>query len=174
MRSTLVLSLAAALAVAVPAAAEAGGTKHRHRAAREAEHPLTIGGRHRGYGPIVVRGGGREIYAPGGFSAHGFGYGPPGSEMAERAARNAEVRYRTGGVYGYGLDGVGGIGFGDGLESGYNNPYYGNSYNRYVGYNGVPTDLAFGPAFADRHIAADDDDAPASLGPQELGYEPLP
>lgn len=118
--------------------------------------PLTIG-RHPGAmvrngphaGLIVGR---NEVYAPGGFSAHG--YGPrPLTEAELRAAQNADVRYRTGGVYGYGLDGLGGIGFGDGLESGYNNPSYGNSFNRYVGYNGVPTDLAFGPAFGNRYIA---------------------
>lgn len=118
--------------------------------------PLTIGrpagivtrGAHAG---LIVRR--NEIYAPGGFSAHGYGYGRPNSEAAVREAQNADVRYRTGGVYGYGLDGVGGIGFGDGLETGYNNPYYGNSFSRYIGYNGVPTDIAFGPAFANRYIA---------------------
>ena len=35
-------------------------------------------------------------------------------------------------------------------------PFYGNSYNRYVGYTGVPAAEAFGPAFANRHITADE------------------
>ncbi len=126
--------------------------------------PLTIGGR-RGpsAGGIVVRDGGNEIYAPGGFSAHGYGWGPPGSDQAQRAARNASVTYRSANSY-LGLNGIGAYGFGDRGESGYNNPYYGNSYNRYVGYNGTPADLAFGPAFANRHITADDEDFERSEG----------
>lgn len=134
------------------------------------DRPLTIG-RHAGitarrsHGGIIVRR--NEIYAPGGFSAHGYGYG--------RQAQNADVRYRTSGVYGYGLDGVGGIGFGDGLVTGYNNPYYGNSFSRYIGYNGVPTDIAFGPAFGNRYIAdhepefADDPDRQPLFSPEEFG-----
>ena len=141
--------------------------------------PLTIGrhagivtrGRHAG---LIVRR--NEVYAPGGFGAHGYGYGRPNSEAAVRAAQNADVRYRTGGLYAYGLDGEGGIGFGDGLETGYNNPYYGNSFNRYVGYNGVPTDIAFGPAFGNRYIAdhepefaSDPDRQPLFSSPEDFG-----
>ena len=141
----------------------------RHLAAAKVDangRPLTIGGRRAaGPGAIVVSDNGNEIYAPGGFSAHGYGWGAPGSEQAERAARNASVTSRSANGD-LGLNGIGAYGFGDRGESGYNNPFYGNSYNRYVGYNGTPADLAFGPAFANRHITADaDDDGREGLSP---------
>lgn len=158
------MGLAALLVISGPFAAAKAQDAGMHKKVAHARvghgpagyRPLTIGrnavtvtrGPHAGL--IVSR---NEVYAPGGFSAHGYGYGRLSREAALRAAQNADVRYRTEGVYGYGLDGIGGIGFGDGLESGYNNPSYGNSFNRYIGYNGVPTDLAFGPAFGNRYIA---------------------
>ena len=67
--------------------------------------------------------------------------------------------------------------FGDGINGGYNNPNYGNAYSSNVGYNGVPTNLAFGPGFASRHITDSDDfDNDADLPgptPGELGYNPF-
>ena len=136
-------------------------------AASERDRPLTIGGHPRG---IYRRG--NEIVAPGGFSAHGYGY-PVATADELRALRNADVRRRTAGVYGYGVDGLGGSGFEDNGETGYSNPYYGNGFNRYVGYNGVPTTLAFGPAFANRYITdhepGDDEEADVP-SPARLGY----
>ena len=119
-----------------------------------------------------MRNGGSEIIAWGGFSSNGYGYGRMGREAANRAARNELVRERTAGLYGYGFDGLGGTGFDDDRNSGFNNPSYGNAYNSYVGYNGVPTAFAFGPAFANRHITDSDDDASDIPGPTpgELGY----
>lgn len=146
------------------------------------ERPLTITrhtGQARGTG-VEYRNGGTEVIAWGGFSANGYGYGNHlGAEAARREARNEAVRLRTGGVYGYGFDGLGGT-FDDGdLNNapggfGYNNPNYGNSFNGYTGYGGVPTNLAFGPSFANRHITDSDDfegdaDIP-SPSPSELGY----
>ena len=141
---------------------------------RPRDRPLTItrhagGPRHTG---IEVRDHGNEIVAWGGFAANG--YGPPrmGAAAAQRAARNESVRERTAGVFGYGFDGLGGTGFDEDRRSGYDNPSYGNGYNTYVGYNGVPTIMAFGPGFANRHITDsddDDDDVPGPT-PGELGY----
>ena len=119
----------------------------------------------------------------GGFSANGYGLGNHiGREAARREARNEAVRLRTGGVYGYGFDGLGGT-FDDGdLNNGpglgYNNPNYGNAFSSYTGYGGVPTNLAFGPAFANRHITDSDDfagdaDVPPP-SPSELGYAAQP
>jgi hypothetical protein len=167
----------AALAVALPVApqAQAQGTHHRqHVASADGYRPLTIVP-HRGVGPIIYKK--DEVIAPGGFSAHGYGFGDPGSEAARRAFRNADVRERTDGVFGYGLDGLGGTQvFGDHGETGYNNPSWGNAFSTNVGYNGVPTALAFGPAYANRYIADHEpefdnheDDWPS---PPELGYQP--
>ena len=186
-RSATLAGLAGILAVAGGVSVAAAQQDVRHQPAHKPRiaravagyRPLDIG-RRAGFvtrGPhagLIVRR--NEIYAPGGFSAHGYGYGRPNSEAAIRAAQNADVRYRTSGLYGYGLDGVGGIGFGDGLETGYNNPYYGNSFSRYTGYNGLPTDIAFGPAFGNRYIAdhepefADDPDRqPLFSSPEDIG-----
>lgn len=115
---------------------------------------------------------GTRVVAWGGFSANGYGWGPPNSERARRAASNASVRYRTAGVYGYGVDGLGGT-FADDdgrIGRGYNNPHYGNAYNAYIG---VPTALEFGPGFASRHITdSDDADNEDATGPEpeELGF----
>lgn len=183
-RLTKALGLAAPLAIAalpLASTAQAQGPRHfRHEAALNdnaaGDRPLTIGGRHR-YGPIIYKK--DEIIAPGGFSAHGYGYGDPGSEGARRAYQNADVRARTNGVYGYGLDGLGGTHlFGDRGESGYDNPSWGNAFNTYTGFNGTPTALAFGPAYAGRYIADHepefdnhDSDWPS---PQDLGYQRVP
>ncbi len=142
-------------------------TRHRDR-------PLTItrhfaSPRHTG---IEMRDHGNEIVAWGGFSANGFGPRPMGAAAARRAAINDSVRARTAGVYGYGFDGLGGTGFDEDRVSGFDNPNYGNGYNTYVGYNGVPTAFAFGPGFANRHITDSDDDDTDIPGPTpgELGY----
>ena len=161
----LILALLPAAASAQPQSSPRKSTAYR---------PLTVGGRH-GYGPIIYKP--NEIDAPGGFSAHGYGYGDPGSEEARRAYENADVRARTNGVYGYGLDGLGGTQlFGDRGESGYNNPYWGNAFNSYTRFNGTPTALAIGPAYAGRYIAdhepefdTHENDFPS---PRELGYQP--
>ena len=144
------------------------GLRHRDR-------PLTVT-RRAGSQPrsgVQVLDGGNRIVAWGGFGANGYGYGPPNSEVARRAARNASVRYRTDGVYGYGYDGLGGtFSDADGRGTGYNNPNYGNAFNGYTGYNGVPTALAFGPGFASRHITDSDDadnDDESGPAPVELG-----
>ena len=160
-----VIAWASTAGAAVRDRVEARGAAHRHLAAVEAgDRPLTIG-RPR-VGPIIRRG--NTIIAPGGFSAHGYGYGLPGSDVARRALQNADVRARTDGVFGYGLDGLGGTEvFGDAGESGYNNPYWGNAFSQYTGYNGVPTALAFGPAFANRYIA---DHEPELDGAQEAPW----
>ena len=165
---------AALLAITVGIAATPVLAQTRHH-----ERPLTItrhtGAAARGTG-IEYRDGGREIIAWGGFSANGYGNNRMGREASRREARNESVRLRTEGVYGYGFDGLGGT-FGDDLDSGYNNPNYGNAYSSYVGYNGVPTNLAFGPGFASRHITDSDDfDTDADLPgptPGELGYTPF-
>lgn len=150
------------------------------------ERPLTItrhAGTHRGTG-IEYRDGGNEVIAWGGFSANGYGLGNHiGREAARREARNEAVRLRTDGVYGYGFDGLGGTFDNGDLNDapggfGYNNPNYGNAYNGYVGFGGVPTALAFGPAFANRHITDSDDfdsdaDVPGPT-PRELGYAATP
>lgn len=168
--ATVVLALAA-LPLAPGARAQTQHHARRDGAAADGYRPLDVGGRHH-YGPIIYRK--NEIIAPGGFSAHGYGPGPD-SEEARRADRNADVRARTGGVYGYGLDGLGGTQvFGDREESGYNNPNWGNAFSSYVGYNGTPTALAFGPGFANRYITDHepgvDDEEDAVPSPQELGY----
>lgn len=147
-------------------------TRRHVAVAQFPDRPLTIG--RSGLGPIIRRG--NSIIAPGGFSAHGYGYGLPGSDAARRAVQNADVRARTNGVYGYGPDGLGGGEiFGDAGETGYSNSSWGNSFNQYTGYNGVPTALAFGPAFANRYIADHEpefDDAPDASWPSpgDLGY----
>ncbi len=170
--------------IVLAALAGAAGSPAFAQPHRVHERPLTITrhtGQARGTG-IEYRDGGREIIAWGGFSANGFGAGRVGSEAARREARNEAVRLRTGGVYGYGFDGLGGT-FDDGELNngpgfGYNNPNYGNAYSSYVGYGGVPTALAFGPGFASRHITDSDDfdsdeDIPAP-SPAELGYAGTP
>ena len=78
-------------------------------------------------------------------------------------------------MYGYGLDGLGGTElFGDRGESGYNNPTWGNAFNTYTGYNGVPSALAFGPGYANRYIADHepefDTKEDAWPSPRDLGY----
>lgn len=132
------------------------------------DRPLTINGR-RGHG--IYRSG-NDIIAPGGFSAHGYGY-PAATPDDRREALNARIRANASGPYGYGVGGFGGTGFGGDRETGDSNPYWGNGFNGYVGYNGVPTDLAFGPGFANRRLAEhdpeDDDDAPGPT-PEALGY----
>lgn len=133
---------------------------------------------HQGSG-VEYRDGGNEVVAWGGFSANGYGLGTHGDgEAARRAARNEAVRLRTGGVYGYGFDGLGGTFDNGDLNSGpgvgYNNPNYGNAYSSYVGYGGVPSNLAFGPGYASRHITDSDDfDSDADVrgpSPSELGF----
>ena len=163
--ATTVAFAALAAASCLPASAQ-DRTRHRDR-------PLTIT-RHtgpRGHG-IEYRDSGNEVIAWGGFSANGYGYPRLGAEAARREARNESVRARTDGIYGYGVDGLGGT-FSDDLHEGYNNPFYGNAYSSNVGYGGVPTSLAFGPGFASRHITDseddDDDDVPGPT-PRELGY----
>ena len=133
---------------------------------------------------MEYRDGGNEVVAWGGFSANGYGLGNHvGTEAARREARNEAVRLRTDGIYGYGFDGLGGT-FDNGDLSnapggfGYNNPNYGNAYNGYTGFGGVPTALAFGPAFANRHITDSDDlsndsDIPGPM-PREMGYAAVP
>ena len=155
------------------------GTVGSAQAQSHRDRPLTIK-RHPGGQAktgIEVRNNGNEVIAWGGFSGNGYGYGRLGAAAARREASNEAVRLRTGGVYGYGFDGLGGTGTDDDLRSGgYNNPSYGNAYNSYVGYNGVPTALAFGPGFANRHIT-DSDDADLDLPgptPGEIGYSALP
>lgn len=131
------------------------------------DRPLSINGR-RGRG--LYRSG-NDIVAPGGFGAHGYGY-PAATPEERREASNAHLRETASGPYGYGADGLGGTGFGDDREIGGGNPFWGNGFNRYVGYNGVPTDLAFGPGFANRHLAEHDpeeDDTPGPT-PGALGY----
>ena len=169
MKSSLSGGVAAILGMAL-----AMGTAQAQEHARHRDRPLTItrhAGPARGTG-IEVRDHGNEIVAWGGFSGNGYGYGRMGSAAARREARNEAVRLKTDGLYGYGFDGLGGTGFDEDLRSGYDNPTYGNAYNSYVGYNGVPTTLAFGPGFASRHITDSDDedlDVPGPT-PGELGY----
>ena len=144
---------------------------HRHRASTRAGHSLTIGGRPRGIYRV-----GNTIVAPGGFGAHGYGY-PVASPEERREAENQSIRARSGGVYGYGVDGIGGLGYDADGETGYDNPSYGNAFNRYIGYDGVPSQLAFGPAYADRHIAGHEpvgDDIGPGPSPGELGYTQAP
>lgn len=142
---------------------------------RTRDRPLTITKRATPGSGVQVLDGGNRIIAWGGFSANGYGWGPPNSPAARRAARNASVRYRTAGVYGYGFDGLGGSFDGDDLRSGgYNNPNYGNAYNAYIG---TPTALEFGPGFASRHITdSDDADNENDTGPTpaQIGYSLTP
>ena len=182
-RSTLAaLCLLAALPASSPSARAEARRHFRHDVSlTDTYRPLTIGRPRRRAGPR--RGGDHggiiyrqdEIIAPGGFSAHGYGPGDLGSEANRRAYRNADVRARTDGVYGYGLDGLGGTElFGDRGESGYNNPTWGNAFNTYTGYNGVPSALAFGPGYANRYIADHepefDTKEDAWPSPRDLGY----
>ncbi len=184
--STLLpLAAAAALVGASFAQAQAQDLPRRTAAAaRPATHlaggavayrPLTIGkgrwtvttGLHAG---ILMRHG--EIYAPGGFSAHHYGQRFASYAAARKAARNDELR-DSADVYLEGYPGLSGLGVG--RDSGYENPSYGNAFNRYTGYNGVPSELAFGPTYGFRHAIAhdpldDDDEAPPS--PTQLGYGP--
>ena len=156
--SFAVAAIVCSLALSVPAVAH---QRHRHHGTGD-KRALTIGG-HRG----VYRDGDR-IVAPGGFSAQGYGY-PVASPEDVRQARDAALR-------------ADGLGFGGpdvavGLEPGFGNPYYGNGFNRYVGYGGVPSDLAFGPAFANRHRSGLDPlyDGPiAGPSPGDLGYAVAP
>lgn len=143
----------------------ASGLAQAQDRVRPKDRPLTITrhtGAVRGTG-VEVRDHGNEVIAWGGFGANGYGYGGAGSEAARRAARNESVRARTAGLYGYGFDGLGGTGLDEDRISGFDNPTYGNGYNSYVGYNGVPTAFAFGPAFANRHITDNDDDDDGDL-----------
>jgi hypothetical protein len=170
------LALAAALIGSAAAPTWAQSRRVHERALTITRHA----GAHRGTG-IEYRDGGREVVAWGGFSANGYGPRAMGSEAARREARNESVRLRTDGVYGYGFDGLGGT-FDNGELSnapgfGYNNPNYGNAYNGYTGYGGVPTALAFGPAFANRHITDSEDDDDVDVPgptPGELGYAATP
>jgi hypothetical protein len=172
------LSRAGALAgafiavVGLSAGASAEPRHHRrHGAGTVAGHPLTIGGRPRG----IYRAG-NTIVAPGGFGAYGYGY-PVATPEERRQAENDAIRARSGGLYGYGVDGIGGLGYDADGETGYDNPYYGNAFNRYVGYDGVPSQLSFGPAYANRHIAGHDpldDQIGPGPSPAELGYTQAP
>lgn len=166
--------IAATVALGIGASAQTASAekakRHSHpmriAAADVIDRPLTIGGR-RGRG-LIRRG--DDIIAPGGFSAHGYGY-PVATADDRREALNARIRDSASGPYGYGTDGLGA--FGDDRETGSSNPYWGNGFNSYVGYNGVPTDLAFGPGFANRHLAdhdPDDDDDEPGPAPGDLGY----
>lgn len=165
------LAVALSLATVQNVSAEVG-RHHREKATTKVAEgaggrPLTIGGR-RGRG-LVRRG--DDIIAPGGFSAHGYGY-PVATADDRREAANARIRASASGPYGSGFDGLGGTDV-DG-EVGSSNPFWGNGFSSYVGYNGVPTDLAFGPGFANRHLAdhdpADDDDDASGPEPGDLGY----
>lgn len=130
------------------------------------DRPLTIRGKRR-HG--IYRDG-NTVVAVGGFSANGYGY-PAASPAQRREADNARIRANATGLYGYGVDGLGST-FLDNREEGYNNPFWGNASNTYVGYNGVPTALAFGPGFANRYAAEhdpEDDDVPGPT-PGELGF----
>lgn len=153
----------------------AAGLAQAQERIRHKDRPLTITrhtGQTRGTG-IEVRDHGNEVIAWGGFGANGYGYGRAGGEASRRAARNESVRARTAGLYGYGFDGLGGTGLDEDRISGFDNPTYGNAYNSYVGYNGVPTAFAFGPAFANRHITDNEDDDQGDLSgptPGEIGY----
>ena len=174
MSRAITVMVGALIGVAIVTSAASAETVHRHhpRTAQD-DRPLTIGGQHRPRGIYRV---GNDIIAPGGFSAHGYGY-PVASPDDRREAYNASIRARASGPYGYGADGIGGLGFEDDPETGYDNPYYGNSFNRYVGYDGLPTQLAFGPGFANRHITGhdpiDDDPTPPPT-PAELGFVAVP
>ena len=148
--------------------AAAPGKARVHRPERivdaSGDRPLTIA-RPRRHGIVRT---GNDIVAPGGFSAHGYGY-PAASADDRRAAVNARIRASASGPYGYG---IGGTGFGGDRDGGDSNPFWGNGFSGYVGYNGVPTDLAFGPGFANRHLAEpdpDDEDEPGPT-PGDLGY----
>lgn len=166
VRGTAALITVLSLAATASVASAQERTRHRDRPLTITKHAVPRTG-------VEVRDGGNEIVAWGGFGANGYGYGRLGPAEARRAARNEAVRLRTAGIYGYGFDGVGGTGFNEDLRGGgYNNPTYGGAYNSYVGYNGVPTALAFGPSFANRHITDSDDDDLDIPGPTpgELGY----
>jgi hypothetical protein len=185
--STRMFGFAAALALAATGftaiAAQAQDQTYRHRAVHRSvaygtDRPLTIGPR-RGP-PAIIRISPNEVYAPGGFSAHSWHPNFAQRQEMRKEARNQFIREATSGIYGYGLDGLGGTGF-DTLRGGYDNPNYGNAYNRYVGYNGLPTDLSFGPSFAFRHLTGpdpeDDEDAETGPSPADLGFSavrPLP
>lgn len=171
------MAMALSLSVAGPVMA-ASSWKHRHGPSARVladtgnDRVLTIGGR-RGRGLIRQ---GDDIIAPGGFSAHGYGY-PAATADDRREALNARIRASASGPYGYGVDGLG-AGIGGDEVTGTSNPFWGNGSNGYVGYNGVPTDLAFGPGYANRHLAdhdpdEDDDDGPGPA-PGELGYDLAP
>ncbi len=149
------------------------GAQRRHVAQRDGagDRPLTIGGRRRqASNGGIIQVSPTEIYAPGGFKLPGQPLNFRERREVRKDIRNAQIRQASTGLYGYGVDGLGGVGFEVGRDEGYNNPNYGGAYNRYVGYNGVPTTLAFGPAFANRYLAdhdpEDDDD--------EHGHPPAP
>lgn len=168
-------SLGKSVAVGVLVMVSGMGLAQAQERNHHRDRPLTITRRTgpvRGTG-IEVRDHGNEVIAWGGFGANGYGYGRAGGEASRRAARNESVRARTAGLYGYGFNGLGGTGFDEDRVSGFDNPTYGNAYNSYVGYNGVPTAFAFGPAFASRHITDNDNDDDGDLPgptPGELGY----
>jgi hypothetical protein len=184
IRTRLVAALTAAVALADLAGwtstaqaqeqARHGRAASQHRKVAQSDayagdRPLTINPRRRHYfGPLgqgnngpVVQIGPNEIYAPGGFKLPGRPLTFAERQEFRKEARNAFIREATSGIYGYGLDGLGGTGFST-LNSGYNNPSYGNSFNRYIGYNGVPSNFAFGPSYAFRYVTdhdpEDDDD----------------
>ena len=159
--------LASVAAVSVVAALPAGTQTY----AAPAERSLTIGG-HR-HGGVYRQG--ASVVARGGFSANGYG-DPVATPQERREADNARLRARSSGLYGYGVDGLGST-FLDNRETGYDNPFYGNAYTTYVGYNGLPTALAFGPGFANRYAAEHDpadDDEPAGPSPSDLGFGIVP
>ena len=173
MIKVCILGAAMALSlVSLGSGASAAPARHRnHRTVAVADagsdRPLTINGR-RGRG--IYRSG-NDIIAPGGFGAHGYGY-PAATADDRREALNARIRANASGPYGYGY-GYGIDGFEGDRGSGYGNPYWGNSFNSYVGYNGVPTDLAFGPGCANRRLAEhdpDEDDDEPGPAPGDLGY----
>ena len=171
-KTTAALAITLVLAGAGGSIAQTQSAYHRRHAAVVADagdRPLTIGRAHHGHG-LIYRGN-NEIYAPGGFEAQGYGrmYTSP---EARHEAQMADLRSRTNGLYGYGFDGVGGNGIGDDSEIGYDNSNYGAPFSVYEGYNGVPTNLAFGPGFANRRIADQEPEDRPAPSPARLGYVP--
>lgn len=151
------------IGTAAVAEAEAKTVRPRHAGHRA----LTITARPaRG---LYVRG--TDTLAIGGFGANGYGTRVATPEE-RREAQNAGLRQAATGFYGDGADGLGGAGFGD-RETGDRNPYWGQVSNRYVGFDGTPTILAFGPGFANRHATEHDpeDDEEPGPTPADLGFE---
>ncbi|WP_131117528.1 hypothetical protein [Lichenihabitans psoromatis] len=173
-------------------AAQAQDTTHhsaRHRRTAtitdvsDGDRPLTINPRRRhSFGNLgqanngpVVQVGPNEIYAPGGFKLPGRPLNFQERQEVRKEARNQFIRRATSGIYGYGIDGLGGFGFDNDSEVGYDNPNYGGSFNTYTGYNGVPSNLAFGPSYAFRYVTdhdPEDDDTERGHPPAAPGSEP--